>query len=93
MQSLAEWKFGSCNVGDKKNQTAGKPRTASAYGRAVKKQALRNRTAYTSYVEDNTKLAFEPYWIIASMISKLMLYEYCIIYNVTPEKKKKAKRI
>ena len=36
MQSLAEWKFGSCNVGDKK-KTAGKPRTASAYGRAVKK--------------------------------------------------------
>ena len=37
MQSLAEWKFGSCNVGDKKKKkTAGKPRTASAYGRAVK---------------------------------------------------------
>ena len=39
MQSLAEWKFGSCNVGDKKKkETAGKPRTASAYGRAVNKK-------------------------------------------------------
>ena len=36
MQSLAEWKFGSGNVGDKK-KTACKPRTASAYGRAVNK--------------------------------------------------------
>ena len=40
MQSLAEWKFGSGNVGDKnkKKKTACKPRTASAYGHAVKKK-------------------------------------------------------
>ena len=40
MQSLAELKFGTCNVGDKKKKTAGKPRTASAYGRAVNKQRV-----------------------------------------------------
>ena len=45
MQSLAEWKFGSCNVGDKKKKKKGKPRTASAYGRAVKKTECRTLTA------------------------------------------------
>ena len=44
MQSLAEWRFGSGNVGDKK-KTACKPRTVSAYGRAVKKTACKPRTA------------------------------------------------
>ena len=39
MQSLAEWKNESANVYDEK-KTACKPRTASAYGRAVKKQRV-----------------------------------------------------
>ena len=45
MQSLAEWKFGSGNVGDKnkKKKTACKPRTASAYGHAVKKKKKKKK--------------------------------------------------